>query len=299
MPKIHERVGIITKQLNMKYLILSISILLTLNIKAQTNKLIIVDNADQFVDAIGSDRTIQLQGSTIFLSNVMSSERGTNYRFDEEYDGHELVIFGVKNLKIVGLGPKPVKIITKPVYGDVIAFDNCENVTIENVDAGHGPEKGGCTGGVFNLKNCKNVAINNSILYGSGMEGITAEAVTNLKCNNTIIRGCTYSIMSLNNCKKFEFNNCEFTDNKEFDLVNISNCNGVKFVSCDFSNNSTGIEEYSDFSLFNVTKSTSVLLKDCRVESNQTVFFCKKANTIEMSNTKLENNSFTKGRFME
>ncbi|MFN6036867.1 MAG: right-handed parallel beta-helix repeat-containing protein [Bacteroidota bacterium] len=283
----------------MKNLILFSIMLLILNLKAQTNKVITVDDADQFVDAIGSDRTIQLKGSTIYLSNVSSEKSGTNYRFDEEHDGHELVIFGVRNLKILGLGNKPVKIITKPIYGDVIAFNNCDNIVIENVDAGHGPEKGGCTGGVFNFTKCKNIRINKSILYGSGMEGITAETVTNLKCNNTIIRGCTYSIMSLSNCNEFEFSNCEFSDNREFDLINISNCIDVKFNSCAFSNNSTGIEEYSDYSLFNVTQSMSVLLKDCIIESNLTAFFCKKANSIEMSNSKLENNSFKKGNFKQ
>ena len=282
-----------------RILVFSVMLFFFINLKAQNSKVIIVDNVDQFVDAIGSDRTIQLKGSTIYLSNVSPGKSGSNYRFAEEYDGYELVITGVSNLKIIGLGNKPVKIITKPVYGDVIVFENCTNITIENVDAGHGPEKGECSGGVFNFFNSKNITINKSIMYGSGMEGITAKTVTGLKCNNSIIRGCTYSIMSLDNCNEFEFNNCEFTDNEKFDLVNISNCIGVKFNSCVFGNNRTGTDEYSDYALFNVIQSMSVVLKDCTVESNLTAFFCKKANTIELSSTKLENNSFKKGNFVE
>lgn len=268
------------------------------NLNAQT-KTIIVDTPDDFVNAIGSDRVIQLKGSTIYLSNVSSTKQGTNYKFNQEYDGHELVIFGVNNLKIVGLGNKPVKIITKPVYGDVLVFENCNNITIENVEAGHGPEKGGCTGGVFNISNSKNFIINKSIMYGSGMEGITTENVTGLKCNNSIIKGCTYSIMTLNNCNDFEFNSCEFNDNKEYDLVNISNCINVKFNSCSFANNQTGTEEYADYAIFNVSQSMSIVLKDCMIENNLTSYFCKKANTIELNNTKLENNSFKKGNFKE
>jgi hypothetical protein len=78
--------------------------------------------------------------------------------------------------------------------------------------AGHGPEKGGCTGGVLNFSDSKNISVKNSVLFGSGTEGITAEKVKNLNCNNTIIRGCTYSIMRLNNCTKIKFNNCEFSE---------------------------------------------------------------------------------------
>ncbi len=273
--------------------------LLSISIKAQTNKVIVVDNANQFVDAIGSDRTIQLKGNTIYLSEVDETKSGEKYIFEEEYDGHELVIFDVTNLKIIGATDNPVKIVTKPVYGDVIVFENCDNITIENVDAGHGPEKGGCSGGVFNFINSKNITINKSILYGSGIEGITAQNVTYLKCNNTIIRGCTYSIITLNNCNNFEFNDCEFSDNEEFDLVNIHNSKTIKFYSCAFSNNRTGTDEYSDYSLFNVTNSTAVSLKDCKIESNLTSYFCKKENTVEMTNTKLENNSFKKGKFKE
>lgn len=269
-----------------------------IGVNAQT-KIITVDTPDEFVDAIGSDRTIQLKGSTIYLSNVSQDKQGTNYKFVEEYDGHELTIFGVNNLKIIGLGDKPVKIITKPVYGDVIVFENCNNITIENVDAGHGPEKGSCSGGVFNISNSKNFTINKSIMYGSGTEGITASNVTGLKCNNSIIKGCTNSIMTLDRCNDFEFNTCEFTDNKEFDLINISNCISVKFDSCSFTNNQTGTDDYSDYAIFNVSQSMSIVLKDCMIVSNLTAYFCKKANTIELTNTKLENNSFKKGNFKE
>ena len=269
-----------------------------IGVNAQT-RIITVDTPDEFVDAIGSDRTIQLKGSTIYLSNVSQDKQGANYKFIEEYDGHELTIFGVNNLKIIGLGDKPVKIITKPVYGDVIVFENCNNITIENVDAGHGPEKGGCTGGVFNISNSKNFTINKSIMYGSGMEGITASNVTGLKCNNSIIKGCTSSIMTLDGCNDFEFNTCEFTDNKEFDLINISNCISVKFDSCSFTNNQTGTDDFSDYAIFNVSQSMSIVLKDCMILNNLTAYFCKKANTIELTNTKLENNSFKKGNFKE
>lgn len=261
---------------------------------AQSKMTIVVETADQFVDAIGSNRTIQLKTTEINLKDVSNGKSGLNYRFDEEHDGYELVIFGVKNLNIVGLGNTPVKITTEPQYGDVIFFENCNKILIENVNAGHGPEKGYCTGGVFNFLKCKNVTINNSILYGSGMEGITAEGVKNLTCNNTKIKGCTYSIMTVNNSSGFKFNSCEFTDNQEFDLVNITRCNGVKFNSCNFSDNKTGSDEVSQYSLFNVNRSKKVVLKDCKVERNIVAFFSNKEDAVQLLNTTFDDNSFEK-----
>jgi hypothetical protein len=258
-----------------------------------------VDNANEFVEAIGSNRIIQLRGSPIHLSSVPPEKRGTNFRYSKEFDGNELVIFGVQNLKIIGMGATPVKVITKPVYGDVIVFENCTNITIENVDAGHSPEKGQCTGGVFNFIKSKNITINNSIMYGSGMEGITAENVTKLICNNSKIRGCSYSIMTLSKCNNFEFNNCEFTDNQEFDLVNITNSTSIKFNSCLFANNKTNIDEYSTYSLFNISESKLVQLKGCTIQNNSSIYFSNDANGIDVTDTEIENNYFSKGNYKQ
>ncbi len=228
----------------------------------QSSTVIKVNNALEFVEAIGSNKTIELEGNTIFLSDISSSKSGSNYRFDEEFDGHELVIFNVSNLKIIGLGLKPVKIITKPVYGDVLVFNNCSDVLLENIDAGHGPEKGECTGGVLNFSDSKNISIKNSVLFGSGIEGITAEKVKNLNCDNTIIKGCSFSIMTLKNCEKIKFNNCEFIDNKEFDLINLSDCLDLTFAQCKISENSSS-------SILRITNCLNILFTECIIENNK------------------------------
>lgn len=264
----------------------------------QHQQVLVVDNAEEFVAALGSDRTIRLKGSTIYLSDLSPDKSGPHFRMSKEYDGYELVIFGVNNLKIVGMGKKPVKIITRPVYGDVLVFVNATNLTLENIEAGHGPEKGQCTGGVLNFAQCKNVTIQKSVLYGSGMEGITAEDVTNLACQNTVIKECTYSVMTLKNCNEFSFNRCRFVDNQEFDLFNLDGCINVLFEDCDIAENRTGLSQHADYALFDVKKSMSVVLKNCRVRQNQSVYFCKQANSIELTNTKLDNNTFKKGNFM-
>ncbi len=287
----------------MKTLIFTFSmIFFTISSFCQSSTVIKVNNALEFVEAIGSNRTIQLEGNTIYLSDISSSKSGNNYRFDQEYDGHELVIFDVSNLKIIGLGLKPVKIITKPVYGDVLVFNNCSDILLENIDAGHGPEKGGCTGGVLNFSDSKNISIKNSVLFGSGMEGITAEKIKNLNCDNTIIRGCTYSIMTLNNCGEIKFNNCEFSDNGEFDLINFSDCINVTFSKCNISNNQTGYsEEYDfyDYSIFNINQSMGVKLEECNITNNMSCYFSKKASSFDMKDCTLENNDFKKGNFKE
>ena len=272
---------------------------------SQTGKIITVDNADEFVDAIGPDRTIQLKGSTIYLSNVSSTKRNTYFQFSEVWDGeHELVITGVANLKIIGLGDKPVEINARPEEGDVISFINCSKISIENIDAGHGPTKGGCDGGVFNFSNCKNISIEKSIVYGSGTFGISAKDVEGLKCKNSTIRGCSRSILVLENCNNSEFNNCDLTENEtEYDdLINIENCIGVKFIACDITRNITrlsGDDEWSQYSLFEITKSMNISLNNCIIKNNSCDYLANRPNSFELISTLMENNNFNLGNFKE
>ena len=277
------------------------------------SKIIEVYNANQFVDAIGPNRTINLMG-TINLSEIDTNKFGDYYRIQNAYDGPELVIHHIEYLNIVGVDEYPIEILTKPRYGWVLVFEDCKNIMIDNVNAGHFPDKGGCTGGVFYFKDCRNILINNSIMYGSGTEGIRTEKVKNLQCNNSIIWGCTYYIMTLNNSMYIEFNNCKFNNNEEFDLINISTCINVEFNSCEFMNNKNGstrintrtkqeyggcYESYTNDALFDVNESISVVLNNCSIKNNNTCYFLRTENTLELNNTVFENNKFNKGLYQD
>ncbi|WP_338791995.1 hypothetical protein [Bernardetia sp. MNP-M8] len=89
----------------------------------------------EFLNAIGSNTIIQLKGHYFHISDLANSGKSsTNYNFREVYDGYELLIHDVRNIKIIGLGDTPVRLYAKPEYGNVIAFERCNTITIENVD---------------------------------------------------------------------------------------------------------------------------------------------------------------------
>lgn len=268
---------------------------------AQTNqkpKTVTVTTVQEFLNAIGSNTTIQLKGHSFHISDLANpNNSGTNYNFREVYDGYELVISNVQNLKIIGLGKDLVRLYAKPEYGNVIAFDACTNITIENVDAGHGASKGACVGGVFKIENTDNFFIKNTVMYGSGIEGITTDNVTNLVCSNSFIRSCTYGIMTLANSKDILFENCVFEDNGVYDLVNIDVCENVSFKNCSFEKNRTEATDYSDYSLFKVTQSRNIKLENCFVEANAADYLCNDANALTFQNVEINHNDFTKKKF--
>lgn len=258
----------------------------------QEGNIIEVHDANTFVNAIGPDRTIVIKGPVI-LPDV-DWKGGEYYSFQEAYDGDELVINNVSNLKIVGGGTTPAKIVTRPSYGEVIIFDNCTNITIDNVEAGHGPKKGYCTGGVFSIRNSRNFTITNSILYGSGTMGIMAEGVTGLSCDNITIYGCTYHVMWLRNTRQARFTNSVFRDNERFGLINIKGNSEVTFDQCTFTGNRTGTQKYSDYALFSVDMGTTTL-NDCTIQNNEACYFSTIANAVNTNNVTRSNNRFVKG----
>lgn len=252
-----------------------------------------VSTARDFVDAISSNKIIEIsENSNLILSDLPAGESGKYYKLNDVEDGKsELVIMNVSNLTIKGLGTNKVKITTKPEYGEVLIFENCNNITIENIYAGHGPRKGLCSGGVFCFNNSKNIVINNCTMYGCGTCGIDGENVTGLKCNNSEIKGCSYGIVGLIKYNNVEFNDCKFYDNVGIgDLFYISNCMNVKVTGCTIENNTEADGEFS--SLINAEKCISVVFKNCRIENNATQYLGKLSNSFTLENSTLDNNDF-------
>jgi len=271
---------------------------------AQSEK-IVVNNAYEFVDAIGSNRIIEIS-NTIYLSEINEGKRDEHYWINTEWDKHELIVAGVYNLEIIGQGSAPIKIITSDVESEVVNFENCKNIKISNINAGHGPKKGiECEGGVFYFKNCQNITIENSIMYGSGSCGITTRDVKGLKCINSIIRGCTHEAVSLYNTTEIEFDKCEFSDNDFYDLFRIYNCINVSINECIIENNHNSCDgdhlgyNSAFHSLFDVNKSMTISINNCQINNNEACFLFNKANVVEIQNNKLENNEFKLGNFFE
>ena len=280
---------------NIIYLIVLVLFLPAL-LNAQ-KKTVIVNTTEEFVNAIGSDREIELTGGVYILSGVSPYKEYPDCRFVPVFDGFELQVNKVKNLVIKNKNNEKVKILTNPKYGYVLSFIDCGNIVIENIEAGHGPEKGYCTGGVLKFENCKSIVLNNNELFGSGTEGITAIKVSELVINNSEIKNCSYSIMTLDSVGSVSINNCEFKNNREFDMFNLTNSQDIIFNNCSIKNNSSENTSYSNYCLFNVLLSKNIILNNCEIKNNSLDYFCSQAGILVLNNTDFKNNSFTKGKY--
>lgn len=264
---------------------------------AEGGETIVVSNVPEFLRAIGSNRTIVMRPGEYDLS-AYAGQNGPSHAYRDAYDGGELVISEVSNLTIRGEGLHQVHLITQPQYGNVLVFEACADITLENIKAGHGPEKGYCTGGVIRLESCANTIIRNCYLYGSGIEGISAVKCASLDVQNTLITGCTYSIFTLEECADVVFESCKFFDNVEFDLVNIYRCSKVEMTKCKFRNNRAA-EDWIGTKFFQVEGSAGVVAKACIFENNIAKHFMAKPSDVVLKKCKEVGNKWIDGTYQD
>ncbi len=279
-------------------------------------KTVTVKDAQAFLDAIAPNTTIivDIQGSNNYgeenwmdLMLTDSTKKSDYYRFEYLFEQQrEIIIHHVRNLKIVGKGKNKTHVVNQNAYADILTFESCENITIQDIKLGHGYSVGTCVGGVVNFINTKTVDINRAVLYGSGIYGIISDNLTQLTCSNTSIEGCSYGILDLKNSSDLQFNICRFSDNAQMDMVLAENCKNVVMTQCYFKNNYVYEIDY-EYYLFNL-KNTVVILKDCTFLNNHFPFFCNDKEAVQFIATKpafeefyksktLGSNNFAQGLF--
>lgn len=261
-------------------------------------KVVIVNNAEEFINAIGSNREIILKSEEVYdITSALSEGAGNEKAYVREtYDGIELVISNVENLIIRSESSELAKIMVSPTYSEVLNFEDSKNIIIDGVHAGHGPDKGECSGGVFSFERCQNIYINNSILFGCGTQGVELSNVDSFVFDNSVIEDCSYGIMTVKASKDVIFMNSKFRNTGIYDLINISDSKNVLFTSCEISNNRTGGGLYSSEHLFNLSKvEPKLIVKDTIIQDNSVDYVQKYRDDIYFKDVTSNNNELLKG----
>ena len=175
-----------------------------------------VKTVDEFLEAIGPDRTIVLDGTNFDLSKAKNyGDIGTAYyRWEEVPDGFALVIHDADKLTIKAKNTDPASTTLEalPRYANVLTFKDCYQVTVEGFTAGHTKEKGACAGGVLYFDDCESIKVEKMRLYGCGDMGIDTYMCTDIDVINTEIYECTSGGCYLLCTKGITFKDCNIHD---------------------------------------------------------------------------------------
>lgn len=270
----------------LKLFTLSVILLLfALDLQAQKSKT--VSDVEEFIEAIQSDMSITLLPGRYNLSEMEGRLRTSAVSWSEVFDGKEMVVSNVKNLSIKGMAG--AEIVVDPRYAWVIRFNNSENVSISNLTMGH-TEKGSCVGGVLGFYSGKDIRIKNSVLYGSGTEGVKLEDVNNFTFENSVIKECTYNLMSLKNAENAVFTNSAFLNTGEFDMVIVQGSGKISFKNCMFRDN-VNSGYYPHFFTFS-DGDASVKIQNCQFINNQISKFSNQEGRIKLMDNTFKHNGF-------
>ena len=252
--------------------------------KTKPQKVVIVKNPEQFLKAIAPNRHIIIDFAQVDLDNASDlavSEKIKNKFIYQKYHS-ALSIVDVDSLTIEYRKPadKPnapehAHFFTRSGYDAVITLDQCKNVTLKNIQAGHA-EDISCTAPVLEIEKSRDIKIENCDLYGCGTTGIEFDESQNCKISKTTIRECKGEILSISSSKNILFSQCVFKHNEVGIGVFVIRPSGIKIENSKFyrnriSGNLFDFPEY-DEKPDNATPPAMTVSK-CSFEYNQADFF--------------------------
>ena len=200
----------------------------TVSVSKGADGMVHVSTVDEFLAAIASDTDIYLEDGVFDLSTASNygGFGGDNYVWYDTYvDGPQLVISGVKNLSITGGGADKASIQAVPRYAEVLAFENCENITLKDFTAGHTQSPGSCVGGVVYFANSSDLSMEGCSLYGCGVWGITLNGCGDVAVKNTEIYDCSSGDLNFYGSRNIRLENCNIHDNGPSRVI--SDCQNV------------------------------------------------------------------------
>lgn len=174
-----------------------------------------VTTIDELLNALGSNKTIQLEPGIYDLSQAASygqADTGESYRWVEVFDGYELELTAIQNLVITGAEREAVTICTDPRNAAVIALDNCSDVTLCGFTAGHNYYGQACEGPVVRLQSCLGTEFTNVGLYGCGAIGVEARQCREFRLRDCEIYDCSSDGIYLYECVDATVVNTDFRD---------------------------------------------------------------------------------------
>ena len=182
--------------------------------KSSGTGVVSVSDVDELLAAIAPDTEIHLAAGTYNLTEAANYGKDeaskyyhwNSYGFEGQY---ELCIEDVDGLSIVG---DNAEILTVPRSSNVLAFKDCNKLSLRGLTVGHTEAAQACEGGVIRLDTSDDVSIEQCRLYGCGTVGVWADGCGNLKVSDTEIYHCSSAGISYQYATGLAVDSCSIYD---------------------------------------------------------------------------------------
>lgn len=212
-----------------------------------------VSDVDGLMSAIKDNSMILLQPGKYNLTKWLAAntDKVSAYYYDEDFGGNKtpgivytggdeadygIVLAGIHNLIIGSADPKnPAEIVCTAPYALVLDFENCTNVSLEDLIMGHDIEVGECAGDVLGFDRCSHLKLNGCDLYGCGVYGAGLYSCYNIELDDCKIHDCTYGCLYVSGCDWVTVNQTDFRDCADGTMFCVYN-SMLQFNDCSFKN---------------------------------------------------------------
>ncbi len=242
--------------------------------KAVEIKTINVKTTREFLEAIGSNRTIVIEQNMTDLTAELTKmvkegkvkEKGIVEPIQPEEngcisatameEGYSLNIVSVENFTIdwADNANGVCSIQVDPSDANVMGFYHCKNVTLKHLGMEH-KKQDGCTGDVVYIFGSNNISLISCSLNGCGVIGVDAVKSKDINVTKTGIFDCSAYGARIKDCENVAFSECSITDIgvKEFDLYDSKN---ISVSKCEF--------EKLDSLVSGNMNAADIAFKDCK-----------------------------------
>ena len=202
----------------------------------QAQQPVSVTTIDELLAALGHNQTIQLQPGEYDLG-LSDTVAGPFHHWECGFSKRELHITGVQGLTIQGQRHKKATLASEMVYGFMVVFEQCNNLSLASLTFARGSQNPESQGGPLQLIHCNNVGLTDMQLHSNRQDGLRLVECNKLRIAASRIDHCHGAIVVLDRCSVVMFADCDFAANEGHKLIQARACLTVQFHQCGFINN--------------------------------------------------------------
>lgn len=212
-------------------------------IGAQTKNTITVSSTEEFIKALNDNTEIIIQSDTIDLTTEkLEKLLGGQVAFDYQptpkscfVSSEGFVLYGYEDLTI--RAERPVDLISDNDFDDILIFDHCSTIRLENLSVFHTNET--CNGSVVSIMFSDRIHIRSCAFNGSGGIGMNIIGSKDISVEDSQIFNNVFHAVYAINAHQIRFYDTHIYGNHDWgDALIHTEAAAVQFFDCIIENNS-------------------------------------------------------------
>ncbi len=193
-----------------------------------------VSTAEEFVAAVGSDRTIKLNSGLLVPSDSKSREH-PHVSWSKRGQNRLAVIRNVRNLRIMASTSLKSALQSGPGHSQVLGFENVVNLELRGLRIT--AAEGARSGNLLSFTGCTNILLRGCELQGERSRAVEIRRCARFSARETKFLGCAYGVVSVGDSRNLLFRQSNFIGNRGEVGLQLHRTYDARFTDCELRGN--------------------------------------------------------------